>query len=156
VAEVASGGQVDASTGTTYVTAGGGGQASYPTFLSPVSTVTDERGLRIPELATWSAARSIETSLAVVDVDPGAPGGTTSLTVTALAAGGGVLDRVVLVRARAAAPASVPPAAPDAPQPGAAGPAGRRRPPATGSTTSVGLAAAAGAAGLALRGAARP
>jgi hypothetical protein len=98
-------GLAPATAGTTYVTAGGGGQTNYPTFLNPVSTVTDERGLRIPEVASWSAFRSIANSLAYVDVDPGEAGGTTTLTLVATDAAGAQLERVTLVRPRAAAPA---------------------------------------------------
>ncbi|MBI2170327.1 MAG: fibronectin type III domain-containing protein [Actinobacteria bacterium] len=57
--------------GTVYVTAGGGGQAPYPSTLHPVSYVTNELGVRVPELAEWSAARYLgDHSLLVADVFP--------------------------------------------------------------------------------------
>jgi hypothetical protein len=143
VAEVGAGGRIDATAGTTYVTAGGGGQTNYPTFLSPVSTVTDERGLRIPELASWSAFRSIANSLAYVDVDPGEAGGTTTLTLVATDAAGAQLERVTLVRPRVAAPTAT--TVPPAPAPPAAGSGGVL--PATGRGAALGLAAGAALAG---------
>lgn len=102
VAEVRSGGSVDSARGTTYLTAGGGGQTGYPTFLAPLSYVTVDGGLRLPEAAPWSAYRFPSNSLVYADVDPGEAGGTTSMTVVALDAAGAELERVTLLRPRAA------------------------------------------------------
>lgn len=55
VLEVPTGGTVDSALGTTYLTAGGGGQAEYPTGGLPVSYVVEEGGLKIPETADWSS-----------------------------------------------------------------------------------------------------
>src|SRR5690606_15742937 len=51
VTELPSGRTWSSRAGTTFVTAGGGGQAPYPTFVPGVSYVTqDPLSLRIPEL----------------------------------------------------------------------------------------------------------
>jgi 3',5'-cyclic AMP phosphodiesterase CpdA len=72
--------------GTVYVTAGGGGQAEYPTGTYPVSYVHAGGGLRVPEPALWSAVRFLHHSIAVVDVSPGL------LHVRALDTAGAVAD----------------------------------------------------------------
>ena len=71
-ASVPTGGVVQsARDGTVFVCAGGGGQVSYPAFGGPIASyVTDASGLKIPELALWSAARLSGYSFISVDVDP--------------------------------------------------------------------------------------
>ena len=154
VAEIGGGGQVDAASGTTYITAGGGGQTGYPTFLAPLSTVTVAGGHRLPEVVDWSAYRYISNSIAYADVDPGEPGGTTTMTVVALDTAGAELERVTLVRARAAATPAVGPAGPAAGSPSAVGASAPSTLPATGPATGSGahLALAAAAAATALAG----
>lgn len=89
-----------ASQGTVYVTAGGGGQQSYPVGLFPTSYVVDESGTRIPELADWSAVRDFDYSVLVLDSDPALR----MLRLYAVRADGTVFDRLSLRRsARAAA-----------------------------------------------------
>lgn len=85
---------VDPAQGTVYLLAGGGGQAVYPTSLSPVSYVTDENGLRVPETAPWSAARYMDLSYVVADVSPGAM----TLTTYGKDAAAGVVDQITLLR----------------------------------------------------------
>lgn len=109
VEEVGRGGHWDSTRGTTYITAGGGGQVGYPAFLAPISTVTMEHGIRLPELALWSAFRYPSNSLAYVDVDPGVDGGVTSMKVVPLDAEGRALETVTLVRPRAAGAPEQPP-----------------------------------------------
>jgi hypothetical protein len=96
--ETPTGATWDSSLGTTYITAGGGGQAAYPTFLGDVSYVTQSNlGLRIPELATWSAIADPAQSVLVVDVQP-PKDGATSLQLRAVRKDGSTLDRLTLVR----------------------------------------------------------
>jgi len=100
VAEVASGATWGAANGVTYLCAGGGGGQTYPMSAAPMSTVTIDGGLRVPEPAPWSAARYNDHSLLLVDVEPGqgAGGGATSLTVRAVSAAGAEFDRLTLLR----------------------------------------------------------
>jgi hypothetical protein len=94
--------------GTTYITAGGGGQATYPTFTPLASYLTDGTGLKIPELISWSSLAVATQSVLVVDVVPPDAGGTTTLALSAVRGDGTAFDRVTLVRQRG--PASAPPA----------------------------------------------
>jgi hypothetical protein len=88
--------------GTTYLTAGGGGQASYPTFLPGISYVSvTPLGLRIPELVQWSAVQDSSNSVVSVDVAPPGRDGITTLRVRAVSATGSVLDRFQLQRTHA-------------------------------------------------------
>ncbi len=101
--EVVTGTVRPATDGTTYVTAGGGGQTAYPVGLWPLSYVTMEGGLRVPEPATWSAVRHLDLSLLVADVDPGKRGGVARMRLRGMKPDGTVLDDVTLERpARAA------------------------------------------------------
>ena len=84
--------------GTTYVTAGGGGQAAYPTSVPPVSYVNVGPGLKVPELATWSSVHYLNLGFTVIDVAPPDANGITRMLVTALATDGHVVDRVTLRR----------------------------------------------------------
>ena len=101
VAEAAKGATVDSSTGTTYITAGGGGQAVYPASTHPVSYVTIDGGARVPELAPWSSVRVQDHSLIVADVVPPGSDGTTTMKVRALDTTGAVVDEVTLRRSGA-------------------------------------------------------
>lgn len=99
VAELPIGGEWRSPGGTTYITAGGGGQSPYPTFVPGVSYVSqDPLSLRIPELVDWSAVRDPGNSVISVDVAPPGSNGTTSLAISAVTATGAVLDRLTLTR----------------------------------------------------------
>ena len=111
VREVANGASWSSARGTTYITAGGGGQAAYPTFLPGVSYVTQGGiGLKVPELTTWSAVANPVSSVLAVDVIPPGPDGTTELRLRAVTPTGAVIDRLTLTRNRTCAP--LPPAGP--------------------------------------------
>jgi hypothetical protein len=84
--------------GTTYVLAGGGGQAAYQSGLHPASYVTVEPGVRIPETAPWSAVRFLDNSLVLVDVTPRTPGRAATMQLRAVDRQGVVVDRVTLER----------------------------------------------------------
>lgn len=98
-----------AAMGVTYVTAGGGGQLAAPRSVSthPVSVLHNEAGEREIEQSLWRASRIDGYTVAVVDVDPGTPGGITTLTLTAREFMTDLMapvDRIVLTRpAKAAA-----------------------------------------------------
>lgn len=98
VTEAPTGATVDSKRGTTYLTAGGAGQTEYPTGGLPVSYVTIEGGLRVPETTTWSATTSQQHSIAFVDAVPRDKDGVARLELVALATNGSVLDRVTLTR----------------------------------------------------------
>ena len=83
--------------GTTYLTAGGGGQTGYPTSLAPMSYVTID-GARVPEAAPWSAVRYNDNSLLVLDVDGG------RLSVRALRSDGTEIERFTLLRSHSRVP----------------------------------------------------
>ncbi|HJR19232.1 MAG TPA: metallophosphoesterase family protein [Actinomycetota bacterium] len=87
-----------AADGTTYITAGGGGQAAYQVALYPASYVTILGGLRVPELAPWSATRFLNLSLLVIDVEPPDPHGIARMTVRAVRADGTEIERITLTR----------------------------------------------------------
>lgn len=87
-----------ANDGTTYITAGGGGQAAYQVALYPASYVTVLGGLRIPELAPWSATRYLDLSLLVVDVAPPDPQGVARMTIKAVQPDGEEIERITLER----------------------------------------------------------
>jgi hypothetical protein len=92
VDEVAAGGTWQSASGTTYITAGGGGQTGYPSSLAPLSYVTVAGGLRVPEAAPWSATRYNDNSLLVLDaVGP-------QLVLTALRRDGTPIERLTLLR----------------------------------------------------------
>lgn len=98
VLEAPRGAVVDSRRGTAYLTAGGAGQAEYPTGGLAISYVTDETGARVPEATTWSAVAQQRHSIAFVDVRPADRAGPARMRLTALATDGTVLDRVVLRR----------------------------------------------------------
>ena len=84
--------------GTTYVTAGGGGQAAYPVSLWPVSYVVLDHGVRQPEAADWSAVRYLDTSFLVVDVTPGAGSAMPRMRLRGVTPSGQLLDDLTLTR----------------------------------------------------------
>ncbi len=114
VQDAPGGTEIDPTKGTTYVTAGGGGQTAYQAALHPVSYVTVEPApisptgtrplnpLRIPESALWSAARYLDLSLIVVDVEPRDASGIATMKIKALQVNGDPIEEVTLRRARAA------------------------------------------------------
>ena len=114
-AEVGNGGTVKpAEQGTTYITAGGGGQQPYSLSTHPIAYVTIDGGLRVPEPASWSASRYLDLSLIAVDVVPPGVDGRTTMTVRALTPDGAVVDAVTLERTRSVVPARGPGGGPDA------------------------------------------
>jgi len=98
VVDAPTGATVDSSKGTTYLTAGGAGQAEYPAGGLPVSYVTVEGGVRVPEATPWSASTSQKHSIAFVDAVPADEHGVARLELIALGTDGAVLDRVTLTR----------------------------------------------------------
>nr|WP_255426881.1 metallophosphoesterase family protein [Pseudonocardia sp. C8] len=100
VAEAPVGATVDSASGTTYLTAGGGGQAEYPTSTRPASYVVDENGVRVPETAEWSAVPYMGHSIAVIDVEPAGDGRPATMTITGVAVDGTRFDTVTLQRTR--------------------------------------------------------
>lgn len=145
--EIANGGTVrPAEQGTTYITAGGGGQVAYQASPYPGSTVTIEGGLRVPELADWSAARYLDLSLISVDVTPPAADGRTTMAVRALTPGGTLVDAVTLERTAAVAAQPAPAPA----QPAADSSVGAGQLAATGGPGATAGIVAAGAAAAAL------
>jgi hypothetical protein len=89
---------VDAASGTTYITAGGAGQTEYPTHTAPVGFVVTEGGARVPEPAQWSAVTHPGHSIAVVDVTPRDAEGNATMTITGVAKDGTKVDEVTLFR----------------------------------------------------------
>ena len=136
--------------GTVYITAGGGGQVAYQASPHPLSYVTIDGGLRMPEAAPWSAVRYLDLSLLAVDVTPPGADGRTTMAVRAMAPDGTVVDSFTLARQRAVnAPATAAPAA--AAQPTAAPAAGGGRLAATGASGVAALGAAAAVVAAASR-----
>jgi hypothetical protein len=78
----------------TYLTVGGGGQAAYPSSLAPLSYVTVDGGVRLPETAEWSLVRYNDNSLVVLDVDSTAD----TMTVSALSTAGTPVDAFTLTK----------------------------------------------------------
>jgi hypothetical protein len=60
--------------------------------------VTILGGLRVPELAPWSAKRYLNLSLLAIDVTPPDSQGVATMTVRALRPGGTEIERVTLRR----------------------------------------------------------
>lgn len=83
--------------GTTYITAGSGGNPRVELSAHPLSYVTVEGGARVPEAAPWSVTRYLDLSFITVDVTP-RDGGSTTMTVRALTPEGTVVDAVRLRR----------------------------------------------------------
>jgi hypothetical protein len=63
--------------GTTFITAGSGGNTRVERSAYPMSYVTTEDGLRVPEPAPWSVTRYLDLSFITVDVSPRVQGRTT-------------------------------------------------------------------------------
>lgn len=98
-ATVAPGGTVRPATqGTTYIVAGGGGKTGYPVSLAPLSYVVAEGGMKVPEVADWSAIHSESYNLLVADVIPLTAAGTTTMKLRAISPDGSVIDTVTLER----------------------------------------------------------
>ena len=87
-----------ATDGTTYITAGGGGQAAYQAALYPASYVTVWPGVRVPESGEFSAFRYLDISFIACDVAPRTPDSPATLTVRALRPDGTEIERVTLAR----------------------------------------------------------
>jgi len=90
--------------GTTFITAGCGGSPRAEASAHPLSYVSVEGGVRVPEPAPWSVTRYLDLSYLWVDVDPAAK----TMTVVAKALAPmlplpgrepGEVDRVTLTRA---------------------------------------------------------
>lgn len=95
-----------AEQGTTYITAGGGGQIAYQFSPYPLSYVTITGGIRVPETAEWSAVRYLDLSFIAVDVTPPGADGRTTMAIRALKLDGTVVDALTLERTRAATDAA--------------------------------------------------
>ncbi|WP_323793120.1 metallophosphoesterase family protein [Nocardioides sp.] len=100
VVEARRGAVVDSRKGTTYLTAGGAGQAVYPTSGAPVSYVVMDGGVRVPETTHWSAVTDNQHSIGFVDVVPRRGDRPARMNLTALATDGTVIDKVTLKRGR--------------------------------------------------------
>jgi hypothetical protein len=100
-----------AKQGTTYITAGGGGESlyqfsaadSYEGHVDNVASITsfvnEPGGTTASETVTWSRVRYTGYCLLVLDSKPGwRPGATSTLTVRGLAETGAELDRITLAR----------------------------------------------------------
>jgi hypothetical protein len=99
-----------ATQGTTYITAGGGGESlytftatdSYEGAVNNVAAVSAyvnaPGGTEVPETVNWSRVRYTGYCLLVVTSSPAHKGGTSTLTVRGLSGAGVELDRVVLAR----------------------------------------------------------
>lgn len=98
VQEAPAGAVVDSSRGTTYLTAGGAGAAAYPVSGSPVTYVTAEGGIKVPEVATWSSVTSDDHSIAFVDVAPRDRYGVARMRLRSLSTNGTLLDSLTLRR----------------------------------------------------------
>ena len=90
--------------GTTFITAGCGGSPRVEASAHPLSYVTIDGGVRVPEPALWSVTRYLDLSYIRVEVDPIAK--TMTVVAKALAPmlplpgrGAGEVDRVTLTRA---------------------------------------------------------
>jgi 3',5'-cyclic AMP phosphodiesterase CpdA len=99
-----------ATQGTTYITAGGGGESLYQ-FSGPDSyegAVSNVRsvagyvnaadGTQVPETVNWSRVRYTGYCLLVVDSEPADKHGTSKLIVRGLSETGAEVDRIVLAR----------------------------------------------------------
>lgn len=155
-AEVRSGGTVRPATqGTTYIVAGGGGKTGYPVSLAPTSYVVMEGGIKVPELADWSAVHSESYNLLVADVVPLTAARTTTMTLRAIKPDGTMIDTVTLERPAKAALRTV--AAPSedvgrrggtrSPTTAPAVPPSSRQLPATGGDDRLAMAGAAALTG---------
>ena len=133
-----------AEQGTTYVTAGGGGQVAYQASPYPLSYVTINGGVRVPETAPWSAVRYLDLSFIALDVTPPGADGRTTLALRALKPDGAVVDSVTLERTRLA---PVPTSSPGVRAAGAQQ-GGNLAATGGGTGVAVGLAAAGAAAAL--------
>jgi hypothetical protein len=98
VQEAPRGAVVDSSKGTTYLTAGGAGQAVYPTGGLPAAYVTMEGGIKVPETTDYAAVVVNEHSIGFVDVTPRRPGKPPTMKLTALSTDGSIIDRVTMRR----------------------------------------------------------
>jgi hypothetical protein len=84
--------------GTTYITAGSGGNPRVELSAHPMSYVTMEGGYRVPEPAPWSVTRYLDLSFITVDVTP-RTNGRTMMRIRALRPDGAEpVDAVTLVR----------------------------------------------------------
>jgi hypothetical protein len=93
-------------TGTTYICAGGGGRSPNTLNKPGEGFVSFTPALHEPEKAPWSVKAVANNSFLRVDVDPGEPGGNTTMNIIAVDSNGYPFDNVVLTRAtRANAPA---------------------------------------------------
>jgi hypothetical protein len=99
-----------ATQGTTYITAGGGGESlydfnapdSYEGFIDNDSAVpgfvNEPGGTTTDETVNWSRVRYTGYCLLVVESTPASRGGTSRLNIRGLAEDGTELDRIVLAR----------------------------------------------------------
>lgn len=98
VQEAPRGGTVDTRKGTIYLTAGGAGQAVYPSGGLPASYVTMEGGVRVPEATDYAAIVENQHSIGFVDVTPRRGNQPPTMKLTALATDGSIIDRLTMRR----------------------------------------------------------
>jgi hypothetical protein len=103
IVEAPKGATVEAAKhGTTYVTAGGGGQTPYPLGVPPLAYVNVSPVLKVPELATWSAVHYLNLGYVVLDVTPADANRIARMKLTAYSVFGDQIDRVTMIRRRPA------------------------------------------------------
>jgi hypothetical protein len=100
VVEAPAGSTVDSKAGTTYLTAGGAGQAVYPSGGQSISYLTVEGGARVPEGTDWSSVTDERHSIAFVDVTPPNKQGVATMKLVGLGTDGSVIDRLTMTRKR--------------------------------------------------------
>jgi hypothetical protein len=103
-----------ATDGTTYICVGSGGRPRYlwqtgetdryrgntdPDSGTQVTSFVATADGKTPETVDWSQARYLDYAVLSVDVAPGAPGATSTMTVRAISDTGQEIDSVTLVRA---------------------------------------------------------
>lgn len=98
VQEAPTGATVDTSQGTLYITAGGAGASTYPDLGHPLSYVTTEHGLKVPELTRYNAVSDTAHSVAFFDASPRDADGVATLRLNVLATAGGTIDTVTIAR----------------------------------------------------------
>ncbi len=89
---------VDSSAGTTYVTAGGGGQLATPGFHAGYALVAESGG-HVQHTENWSIpTRTAEYALLCVDVSPAYAGASPTMRLRTITQSGAVIDDVELRR----------------------------------------------------------
>lgn len=98
VKEAPQGATVSTTQGTVYITAGGGGASSYPEVPLHLSYVTDESGLKVPEVTTYNAVGTADHSIAFFDVSPRDKHGVATMKLRTLSSAGKLIDSLTITR----------------------------------------------------------